>query len=107
DAHFLTTSDIIFRDQPPAALKAIRGHLDAKSSWELAAIHNMTSLMGSALLALMVTAKAATGDEAWSAAHVDEDWQIEHWGVDPEARARRAAHRREFNAALAFLALLD
>ena len=37
--------------------------------------------------------------EAWRAAHVDEDFQIERWGVDAEARARRDARWREMEAA--------
>ena len=106
DADLATASGIVFRDQPPGALAAIRAHLVPKPSWELAALHSLTTLTGSALLALMVAAGAKTGEAAWSAAHVDEDWQIEHWGVDAEAQARRAAHRREFDAALTFLALL-
>ena len=34
-----------------------------------------------------------------AAAHVDEDFQNEHWGVDEEARVRRAARWREMEAA--------
>jgi chaperone required for assembly of F1-ATPase len=41
----------------------------------------MTSLTGSALLALAVDAEEITPEQAWRAAHVDEDWQIEHWGA--------------------------
>jgi chaperone required for assembly of F1-ATPase len=106
DANLTTASGIVFRDQPPGALAGIRSYLVTKSSWELAAIHNLTTLTGSALLALMVAAGAKTGEAAWSAAHVDEDWQNEHWGVDEEAQARRAAHRRDFDATLTFLSLL-
>jgi chaperone required for assembly of F1-ATPase len=106
DANLSTASGIVFRDQPPGALAGIRSYLATKSSWELAAIHNLTTLTGSALLALMVAAGAKTGEAAWSAAHVDEDWQNEHWGVDEEAQARRAAHRRDFDAALTFRSLL-
>ena len=32
-----------------------------------------------------------TADDAWAAAHVDEDWQISQWGEDAEAKARRDA----------------
>jgi chaperone required for assembly of F1-ATPase len=106
DIHLLIAAGVIFRDQPADALAATRAHASAKSSWELAAIHNLTTLTGSAFLALMVAADAVAGEEAWKAAHVDEDWQNEHWGIDSEAQARRNAHRREFDAALKFLSLL-
>jgi chaperone required for assembly of F1-ATPase len=106
DIDLILASGVIFRDQPAHGLSVTRAHASAKSSWELAAIHNLTTLTGSAYLALMVAANAITGEEAWRAAHVDEDWQNEHWGLDSEAEARRDARRREFDAALKFLSLL-
>ncbi len=42
-----------------------------------------------------------TPEEAWDAAHVDEDWQIGQWGEDEEAAERRANRRRDFAAAAA------
>ena len=47
-----------------------------------------------------------TPDEAWAAAHVDEDWQMKKWGADTAAASRRSARRREFDAAAAILAAL-
>ena len=67
----------------------------------------MTSLSGSALLALAVALGRMTPEEAWEAAHVDEDWQIGQWGEDAEAAARRTARWRDFDAAARALALLD
>ena len=32
-----------------------------------------------------------TPDEVWTAAHVDEDWNVAQWGLDEEVAARRAA----------------
>ena len=57
--------------------------------WGLAALHVMTGLSGSALLALAVALGRLTPEEAWAAAHVDEDWQIAQWGEDEEAKQRR------------------
>ena len=42
-------------------------------------------------------------DQVWAAAHVDEDWNIEKWGVDEEVAARRAARLVDFNAITAAL----
>jgi chaperone required for assembly of F1-ATPase len=47
-----------------------------------------------------------TPDAAWTAAHVDEDYQISLWGEDAEAIARRRGRRAEFDAACRWLALL-
>jgi chaperone required for assembly of F1-ATPase len=67
----------------------------------------MTSLTGSALLALAVEAKALDAEAAWAAAHVDENWNLEHWGDDAEAVARRANRKRDMMAAVALLEALD
>ncbi len=42
-------------------------------------------------------------DQVWAAAHVDEDWNIEQWGVDEEVAARRAARLVDFRAAARIL----
>jgi len=38
-------------------------------------------------------------DQVWAAAHVDEDWNIEKWGVDEEVASRRLARYVDFQAA--------
>ena len=45
----------------------------------------------------------ADADAVWTAAHVDEDYQISQWGQDEEAVARRAMRRVEFDTAVAVL----
>ena len=67
----------------------------------------MTGLSGSALLAFAVALGRLTPEEAWAAAHVDEDWQIAQWGEDEEAKQRRANRHRDFAAAARMLTLLE
>ena len=45
------------------------------------------------------TVKPLKADEAWQAAHVDEDWNIEQWGRDELALERRAFRFAELQAA--------
>ena len=45
--------------------------------------------------------------QVWAAAHVDEDWNIEKWGVDEEVAARRAARLVDFTAAARILKALN
>ena len=86
--------------QPPEALAAIGAALEAYDDpVALAALSVMTTLTGSALLALAVARGFLPPEAAWRAAHVDEDFQTERWGVDAEATARREARWREFEAA--------
>ena len=83
-----------------------RAALEVHGAFELAALHVMTTLTGSALLALAHARGRLTAEEAWAAAHVDEDWQISQWGEDAEAKARRERRWAEMQAASRLLALL-
>ena len=99
-ARFNVTTGIVHVAQPHAALAAIGAALDAYDDpVALAALSVMTTLTGSALLALAVARGFLSPEAAWRAAHVDEDFEIERWGVDAEAMARREARWREFAAA--------
>lgn len=105
-ARFAVTAGITHVAQPREALAAISAALDAyDDAIALAALSAMTTLTGSALLALAVARGFLPAEAAWRAAHVDEDFQAERWGVDAEAMAQREARRREFEAAATVAAL--
>src|SRR4029077_13662217 len=79
-ARFVLAEGVIHVDQPREAIAAIGIHLKMRDDpLGLSAIHLMTSLTGSALLALGVEAGELDPEAAWAAAHVDEDWNVEHW----------------------------
>ena len=99
-ARFNVTAGVMHVAQPPEALAAIGAALEAYDDpVALAALSVMTTLTGSALLALAVARGFLSAEAAWRAAHVDEDFQAERWGADAEAMARRQARWREFEAA--------
>ena len=93
--------------QPEASLGRLREPLLGRDAFSLAALHVMTALTGSALLALAVAQGRLTPEAAWKAAHVDEDWQISQWGEDAEAAERRKNRWRDFAAAARTLALVQ
>jgi chaperone required for assembly of F1-ATPase len=97
-ARFLLAQGVVFVDQPESAIAAMR-RIIPESPWPLGAAHVITTLTGSALIALALAHEAITPDAAWSAAHVDEDWNLDLWGHDELALARRASRRTEFDAA--------
>jgi chaperone required for assembly of F1-ATPase len=97
---------IVHVAQPESSLDWLRERLKGIDAFGLAALHVITTLTGSALLALAVALKRLTPDQAWAAAHVDEDWQIGQWGEDQEAATRRARRRQDFDAACRMLGLL-
>ena len=105
DAPFEVTDGVIHKPQPPAAIAAHGLALAALNDFELAAYHSIMTLTGSALIAMMLARRATAPEAAWLAAHVDEDYQIEQWGEDAEATARRAARHAEFMACCRFLGL--
>lgn len=97
---FVLSQGVIHADQPPRAIAAVRASLPA-DPWALGALSVMTTLTGSALGPLALHLGFGDGESLWRAAHVDEDFQISQWGEDDEAILRRAARRKEFDAALA------
>ncbi|HEU4475501.1 MAG TPA: ATP12 family protein [Methyloceanibacter sp.] len=93
--------------QPDASLARLKQQLKGRDAFSLAALHVLTSLSGSALLALAVALGRLTPEEAWQAAHVDEDFQISQWGEDAEAKTRRENRWRDFATAARMLKLLN
>jgi chaperone required for assembly of F1-ATPase len=96
---------VMFIEQPQEALdafaRAVRDYVGegAGAPLRLAALHVMTTLSGSAVLALAAARHEIDAGKAWEAANVDEDWQMRAWGEDAEAIARRSARFQEFEAA--------
>lgn len=105
DAPFEVTSGITHLPQPEAALSAFSMALKSLSDFELSAFYTIMTLTGSAIISMMLARRAITPEKAWTAAHVDEDYQIEHWGQDDEARDRRVARHTEFTACCRFMEL--
>jgi chaperone required for assembly of F1-ATPase len=101
-AHFILAEGVMHVRQPDAAIAAARGALPA-DPWMIAALHVITGLTGSALLALALFHGVIDAQQVWAAAHVDEDWNAEKWGVDDEVAARKAAKLVDFNAVAAAL----
>ncbi|MGO4717273.1 ATP12 family chaperone protein [Bradyrhizobium sp. 2TAF24] len=102
-AHFILAEGIMHVRQPDAALAAARAALP-QDAWRLGALHVVTTLTGSALLALALLRGRLDAEAVWTAAHVDEDWNIAQWGADEEVISRRAARQIDFRAAALVLA---
>ena len=101
-ARFICVEGITFAEQPPRGIAAVREAI-VQSTGErplaVAALHVMTTLTGSVLLALSVVRRELSPEAAWDAAHVDEDFQMRVWGADVEALERRAQRYKEMQAA--------
>lgn len=100
---FILAEGVMPVAQSPQTVTSVRMQLPRDHALGLAALHSMTTLTGSVLIALAVYKGHLSPDDAWAAAHVDEDWNIELWGADAEAMQRRARREREMKAS-AFVA---
>jgi chaperone required for assembly of F1-ATPase len=98
-ARFVITSGIVYVAQPPTALYAVGEALASYGSIGLAALATMTALTGSLILALATARGHLSPADAWARAHVDEDYQALHWGMDGEAAERRRRRYVEMEAA--------
>jgi chaperone required for assembly of F1-ATPase len=101
-ARFVLAQGIVHVQQPDRAITAARAAIPA-DAWIVGALHSITTLTGSALLALALLRGFRDAEATWRAAHVDEDWNFETWGFDDEAMTRRAGRETEFNAAVLVL----
>lgn len=111
-ARLALAEGVVFVDQPAEALaaiaKALRGNTgEGEAALRLAALHVMTALSGSAVLALAVALRHIDVEKAWAAAHIDEDWELRQWGEDAEAKARKESRFADFRAAARLLTFLS
>ena len=103
-ARLVLAEGIVHVEQPAEAIRAIAVLLRRYATpLQLTAIHSITSLTGSLVLALALAEGQGEPSDIWEAAHVDEDFNIAQWGEDHEASARRAKRLNEFEAAALIL----
>jgi len=104
-ARFVLAQGVVPVAQPEHALAAVRAAIPS-DPWRLGAVHAATTLTGSALIALALARGKLSAGQAWEAAHVDEDWNMDTWGRDELALERRALRFAEMQAAAAVLSLV-
>ncbi len=97
-ACFVPTAGVTFAPQPADAIAAAARSIP-RDPWRLGAVNSVMSLTGSALLALALAHGRFDVEAAWTAAHVDEDWNMAKWGRDEQALARRDFRFAEMQAA--------
>lgn len=104
-ARLIVTEGISHIAQPPEALARLRTALASHEDVVLAALHTLTTLSGSLVIALALADGRLDAEGAWAAARVDEQFQIERWGEDSEATIRATNQRAELAAAARLLDL--
>lgn len=106
DSRLAVQAGIMPRDQPREAVLALRLAVEALDDRSLASLSSVTAATGSLVIALALVDGRIGPDDAVAASQLDEIWQSETWGEDPEAVRRRAALAFDIAAAHRFLLLL-
>jgi len=107
DVDFATCSGVMHVAQPAETVRKLGHAVSSLDDFQLAGLSPLVTIGGSLVAALAVLEKMLPAEDAWEAVSLDERWQLEQWGDDPEARAALDARRRDFLAAARFLELLS
>ncbi len=106
-ARLAATEGIVPKAQPPAALEKLRRAVEALDDLRLAALNSATQASGSLIIGLALVHGHITTEGAAAASQLDEIWQNEKWGEDPEQAERLEALKKEIGAAAALVELTD
>jgi chaperone required for assembly of F1-ATPase len=106
-ARLVVAEGIAFVDQSAEAKVRLREAVAVHADLALSALYNLTHTAGSLVIALAVAEGRLDAEGAFSAAQVDELYQVARWGDDPLALKHREGVRKDIEAGARFLALLE
>lgn len=93
--------------QPSRAIAALGRAVESRTAYELAALHVAASICGSLVLALALADGRLGAADAFVLSQLDERFQAEKWGLDPQAESRTRRLAEELAAADRLLGLLQ
>jgi len=103
---FQPTTGIVHQPQPAPTLERLRASLADAELIEAVALNSLTGITGSGILSIALREALLDPEGVWTAAHVDEDYNVRLWGAVEEATERRAKRRLEFDAAVRVLEMV-
>ena len=101
-ARLVATVGIMPVEQNADAIAKITAPLFGATAFELTALHDLIAMSGSLVLALGVTQRRLSTDDAWALSRIDEQWQAEQWGDDEDAAQVIEIKRQAFHHAADF-----
>jgi len=107
DVDFVTCSGVMHVAQPGETVRKLGHAVAALDDFQLAGLSPLVTIGGSLIAALAVLEEMMPAEDVWEAVSLDDRWQLEQWGDDPEARATLDARRGDFMAAARFVELLS
>lgn len=106
DAPLKVTSGVVSVRQDEQALQALERVVTGLDALALSVLSGAVAASGSLIIGLALRAGEVEAEAAYAAAQLDELYQVERWGEDPDARRRREAIRQDLDAAARAFALL-
>ena len=106
DAPLVVTTGVIPKSQSAATLRAFTAAVAEQENFVLTALHLATAACGSLIIGLALLERQLDARQAFAASQLDESFQIEGWGEDPEQAERRRALAADVEAAARFISLL-
>jgi chaperone required for assembly of F1-ATPase len=106
DAPLVITTGVIPKSQSAASLRSFAAAVATQEDFALTALHVATAACGSLVIGLALIEGDLNAAQAFAASQLDEDFQIEAWGEDPEQAERRRILAADIAAAARFRSLL-
>ena len=107
DVDFTCVSGVIHAPQPEETVRKLYHAVAALDAFHLAGLSPLVTIGGSLVAGLAVIEQMMPAEDVWEAVSLDDRWQLEQWGDDPEAGAMLDARRGEFLTAARFIDLLS
>ncbi len=99
------TTGILQIDQPPSALERVNDAVSAFDDFQLTGLHAVTTGCGSIALGLSLADGYIDCEKTLQLATLEERYQMELWGEDPETMRRHEELRQEILNANQFMTL--
>lgn len=105
DVDFVCKAGVMHAPQPEETVRRLAHAVEVLDPFELAGLSRLVTIGGSLVAALAIYEKMMPAEAGWDAVSLEDRWQLEQWGDDPDARAALDARRRDFLSAARFLDL--
>lgn len=104
EIRLVVTAGIAHAGQPEDVFAAWQGRLEAFDDMALTAFQAAVSALGSVAVTYAFIAGYYTPQQAFEAAYLEELYQAEKWGLDPEAKSRHESILAELESVQRFYA---
>jgi chaperone required for assembly of F1-ATPase len=106
DAPLSVTTGIRHVEQSDGAMAGLRNAVEDHNNFVLAALYSAVSITGSLVIGLAISDGYLSGEAAWEASRIDENYQKGRWGEDAEANAEADSKKAALLAAARFIGLV-